>query len=152
MLSSKTNDSVPFVSDDDFKNEWVMLHNNIEKYENFSLIIKLVSVLASIFSIAFIATGWVVVAIIFILWLQDGIWKTFQKRLEERIVLIEKNLSIDFSREDCVAFQLYSQWAGKRLGSVSLVKEYLLNSVKPTVAYPYVFLIVLVLVYYQLTG
>ncbi|MCF6337764.1 MAG: hypothetical protein L3J84_07395 [Gammaproteobacteria bacterium] len=135
----------------DFHNEWMILHGDIEKYEKFSLVIKLVSVLTSVFSMAFIANGWISVAVIFVLWLQDGIWKTFQKRLETRVVFIEQTLKND-SAEDHRAFQLYSQWGEKRQGSVGLVKEYLLNSIKPTVAYPYVVLVLLVFIDYQFIG
>lgn len=135
----------------DFHNEWMILHGDIEKYEKFSLVIKLVSVLASVFSMAFIANGWIAVAVILVLWLQDGIWKTFQKRLETRVVFIEQKLK-NKPDEDNMAFQLYSQWGEKRQGVVGLVKEYLLNSIKPTVAYPYAVLVLLVCIYYLLAG
>ncbi len=135
----------------DLHNEWIILHGDIEKYEKFSLVIKLVSVLVSVFSMAFIANKWIAVAVILVLWLQDGIWKTFQKRLETRVVFIEKKLK-NASDEDHMAFQLYSQWGDKRQGVVGLVKEYLSNSIKPTVAYPYAFLVLLVLVYSQFVG
>ncbi len=140
-----------FVLKNDSHNEWVILHGDIEKYERFSLVIKLVSVLISVFSMAFIANGWIAVAVILVLWLQDGIWKTFQKRLGTRIIFIEQKLKNE-SVEDGMAFQLYSQWGDKRQGAVGLVKEYLLNSIKPTVAYPYAFLVLLVLIYYQSAG
>ncbi|MCF6254787.1 MAG: hypothetical protein L3J98_15435 [Gammaproteobacteria bacterium] len=135
----------------DFHNEWVILHGDIEKYERFSLVIKLVSVLTSVFSMAFIANGWIAVVVILVLWLQDGIWKTFQKRLETRVVVIEQKLK-NKSDENNTAFQLYSQWGDKRQGTVGLVKEYLLNSIKPTVAYPYAVLVLLVFIYYQLAA
>jgi len=151
MLNSEVKNSKRFISKNDSQNEWIVLHGDIEKYERFSLVIKLVSVMLSVFSIAFIANGWVTVAFILVLWLQDGIWKTFQKRLETRIVFIEQKLKNE-SDKSFTGFQLYSQWENKRQGVVGLIKEYLLNSVKPTVAYPYAFLIFLVLVFYQLTG
>jgi len=132
----------------DFHDEWMILHGDIEKYEKFSLIIKLVSVLVSVFSMAFIANEWIVVAVILVLWLQNGIWKTFQGRLETRVVFIEKKLKNE-SDGDHMAFQLYSQWGDKRQGSVALVKEYLLNSTRPTVAYPYAILVLLVFIGYQ---
>jgi len=137
------------VSKSNFQDEWMILHGDIEKYEKFSLVIKLVSVLASVFSVALVDSEWIAVTVILVLWLQDGIWKTFQKRLETRIIFVEQKLKNKSDRNH-TAFQLYSQWGDKRQGVVGLVKEYLLNSLKPTVAYPYAFLVLLVLIYYQL--
>jgi len=151
MLNSEVKNSKRLISKNDSQNEWIVLHGDIEKYERFSLVIKLLSVMLSVFSIAFIANGWVTVVFILVLWLQDGIWKTFQKRLETRIVFIEQKLKNE-SDKSFTGFQLYSQWENKRQGVVGLIKEYLLNSVKPTVAYPYACLVLLVLVFYQLTG
>ncbi len=151
MLDSEVKDSERFVSKRDFQNEWMVLHGDIEKYEKFSLVIKLVSMLASLFSIAFIADGWFAASVILVLWLQSGIWKTFQNRLEARIIFIEQQLKNE-RYENHMAFQLYSEWEDKRQGVIGLVKEYALNSIKPTVAYPYAVLVFLVLVYYQLTG
>jgi len=151
MLNLDVKKSERFVAKNDFQNEWGVLHGDIEKYEKFSLVIKLFSVFISVFSVAFVANGWIVMTVIFVLWLQDGIWKTFQKRLETRIVFIERKLKNEPDK-DYMAFQLYSQWEGKRQGVVGLLKEYLLNSIKPTVAYPYAFLVLLVFIYYQSTG
>lgn len=135
----------------DFKKEWAILHGDIEKYERFSLVIKLFSVLVSVLCIAYQIDFGFFVAFILILWLQDGIWKTFQKRMETRILFIEKEL-INNADDNSEAFQFYSQWESTRQGIVGLVKEYLSNSVKPTVAYPYVVLIFLVLAFYLLVG
>lgn len=135
----------------DLKKEWAILHGDIEKYERFSLVIKLCSVLVSVLCIAYLFYIWLSVAFILVLWLQDGIWKTFQKRMEARILFIENKLK-DNADDNSEAFQFYSQWENTRQGIVGLVKEYLSNSVKPTVAYPYVILISLVLSFYLLVG
>lgn len=132
----------------ELQNEWAIIHGDIEKYEIFSLVIKLFSVLVSVLSIAYIPDMWLAVSLILILWLQDGIWKTFQKRLETRIIFIEKQLH-DKTDENGKGFQLYSQWEGTRQGAAGLIKEYLLNAVKPTVAYPFVILVLLMLFFYQ---
>jgi len=141
----------------DFQNEWVILHADIEKYERFSLFIKLFSVLVSVLCIAYFITAWVGLVVILILWLQDGIWKTFQKRMETRIIFIEKTLneikdSLSEANDNPIAFQYYTQWQNQRQGGMGLIKEYLTNSVKPTVAYPYAILITLILLYYQSAG
>lgn len=130
-----------------FKNEWAILHGDIEKYERFSLIIKLFSVLISGLCAAYYVAAWFSVVLIFVLWLQDGIWKTFQKRIEARILFIETALRTN-EDENSEAFQFYSQWEDNRKGVIGLVKEYLSNSAKPTVAYPYVVLVLLQLVYH----
>ena len=125
-----------------FKDEWTELHAYIEKYERFSLLVKLTAVLVSVLSIGFSISVWIAILFILVLWLQDGIWKTFQKRLETRIFYVEKQ--IKEQPEDIEgAFQYYSQWENKRQGVVGLVKEYVLNSLKPTVAFPYIALVVI---------
>ena len=128
----------------DLQNEWTILHADIEKYERFSLVIKLFSVFICTLSMALHIDGRFTIALIFILWLQDGIWKTFQQRLEARILFIEHNLCSE-AEDHNRAFELYSQWEDKRPGVVGLIKEYLVNSAKPTVVYPYALLILLVL-------
>ncbi len=122
----------------DFQNEWAIIHNDIEKYQRFSLIIKLFSILICTISITTSSNPLVTIFIILILWLQDGIWKTFQQRLESRILIIESNIK---NKTDNNSFQLYSEWQENRSGTIKLITEYILNSLKPTVAYPYIVLI-----------
>jgi len=126
----------------DFQNEWAIIHNDIEKYQRFSLIIKLFSILICTLSITTSINPFVTIFIILILWLQDGIWKTFQQRLESRILIIESNIK---NKTDNNSFQLYSEWQENRSGAIKLVTEYMFNSLKPTVAYPYIVLISLLL-------
>jgi len=129
----------------DFQSEWAILHGDIEKYERFSLIIKLFSVLIFALSVAFSINTLIAVSTMLILWLQDGIWKTFQNRLEARILIIEKGIE-NHANENNLAFQLYSEWQQKRSGILNLIKEYLFSSLKPTVAYPYIVLVILLFV------
>jgi len=126
----------------DFQNEWAIIHNDIEKYQRFSLIIKLFSILICTISITTSSNPFVTIFIILVLWLQDGIWKTFQQRLESRILLVESNIK---NKTDNNSFQLYSEWQENRSGTIKLITEYILNSLKPTVAYPYIVLISLLL-------
>jgi len=124
----------------EFQNEWTILHSDIEKYERGSLIIKLAGILICAAALAFNIDKVYSIVLICILWLQDGIWKTFQKRLEARIIFIEQAMQ-DSANNVSNAFQLYSQWELKRQGVTALITEYLLTSMKPTVAYPYVLLV-----------
>ena len=130
-----------------FQNEWAIIHSDIERYERFSLVIKLISVVISVIFITHSINEWFSIAVILVLWLQEGIWKTFQKRLESRIIFIEQELQTN-SDEDGKAFQLYTQWNKQRQNISGLIKEYLSSATKPTIAYPYIILIVLMLVLY----
>lgn len=128
------------------KNEWAILHNDIERYERFSLIIKLFSVFVCVIAIAHDVVWWFAIALVFILWLQDAIWKTFQKRTETRVLAIEEKIKLKAG--DDTALQFYSEWENARQGAIGLVKEYLSSALKPTVAFPYIILIALMLGYY----
>jgi len=128
--------------------EWEIIHHDIEKYERFSLLIKLASILISVICLGFHLNVWFALSFLLILWLQDGIWTTFQNRLQARILVLEKSLQNKSEDNNSDAFQLYSQWSEKRQGGVEVVKEYMVSSVKP-MAYPYIVLIGLMLLAYQ---
>ena len=103
------------------QNEWNILHQDIEKYARFSLLIKLFSVLVCLLTFAYDLSTWLAILFILILWLQNGIWQTFQGRLEKRILFIEQQLQSNTHLDD-TAFQLYSQFQTQRLGAVGLIK------------------------------
>ncbi|HCC81707.1 MAG TPA: hypothetical protein DEQ25_10635, partial [Methylophaga sp.] len=75
-----------------YEAEWCLLQNQFESYEKHSLYIKLISILmlflSEIFSVSMIS----IFLILLVLWLQDAIWKTFQSRIEPRLLKIEKNI------------------------------------------------------------
>ncbi|MDX2367273.1 MAG: hypothetical protein QNK36_02520 [Colwellia sp.] len=122
--------------------EWQSLHNSHERYEQNTLIIKLFSVAITLFSLAFYQESMVIILILAILWLQEGIWKTYQARTCHRIELIEQALP----ENNLEAFQFYRQWTENRPSSAGLVIEYLKSSLKPTVLYPYIPLIFITLI------
>jgi hypothetical protein len=136
---------------DDLVKEWQQLHNSYEKYEHFALVIKLVAIALTLFLIVLIQPMTISLLMLAILWLQEGIWKTYQARINDRVELIEialldikledKNFA---DKKDTIAFQFYNQWSEKRAGSAALIKEYIKNSIKPTVVYPYVPLMIIV--------
>lgn len=130
-----------------FPQEWLAIHGDIERYERCSLGIKLCSVLVSLFAFSGFADGGDMSAVIAVLWLQDGIWKTFQQRLEARIIAVEKMLVEQKPKagtsHNGAAFQLYSQWQDSRPGMAELIMTYLRNAFRPTVIYPYVPLVFL---------
>ena len=127
--------------------EWQSLHKSHEVYEQYALIIKLFSVATTLFSLAFYHENPIIILVLAILWLQEGIWKTYQARNCFRIELIERALIED----NLTAFQFYSQWANNRPSAMGLIVEYIKNSLKPTVIFPYIPLIFITLVaqYYK---
>jgi len=81
---------------------------------------------------------WIALMLILVLWLQEGIWRTVQARTCERLLIVEKMLK---EPGDQAAMQFYSNWEASRPSAAGLIKEYLLNAVRPTVAYPYIILL-----------
>jgi len=81
---------------------------------------------------------WLALVFVLVLWLQEGIWRTVQARTAERLLTIEKILE---QQDPSSGMQFYSNWQANRPGTAGLIKEYLLNAMRPTVAYPYVILL-----------
>jgi len=129
----------------DLANEWSLLQNQFDSYEKYSLLIKLVSVL--ILLVAYIThhLHFFVFLLLLVLWMQDAIWKTFQSRIEVRLLQLEEYLSGDQSldRTDQKAYQFNSQYVESRPGIVGLVNEYRRQAMRPTVAYPHIVLLFL---------
>ena len=71
--------------------QWQILHNNHEDYEQYALIIKLVATALTLFSITFSLATFVTLLLLAILWLQEGIWKTFQCRTASAIIAMKIN-------------------------------------------------------------
>ena len=135
-----------------FTQEWAVLHADHEKYERYSLLIKLFSVLICFFSLVSALSVVISIILIAVIWLQDGIWKTFQSRMSDRILLIERYIKEQAAGDsEEVAFQFYTDWERSPKTTVGLVKEYIKNSFRPTVAYPYAVLILLQVAVFTLT-
>lgn len=115
-----------------------MLQNQFDSYEKHSLYIKLSSVFVVLAAEVSGASSIVTILILMILWLQDAIWKTFQSRIEPRLLHIERCIA-EGTEES--AFQFNSEFQRQRLGGLSLIAEYLSQSIRPTVAFPHVVLI-----------
>ncbi|WP_440905289.1 hypothetical protein ACMZOO_02810 [Catenovulum sp. SX2] len=115
--------------------EWQTLQQAYDKYEFGSLAIKLLAVILTFVGLITNMQVCLLLAVVAILWLQDGIWKTFQSRFEVRLLQIEQN--------PCApAFN--TEWQKQRPGVFGLVKAYLCNSLKPTVMYPYIVLLAVI--------
>ncbi|TDF36376.1 hypothetical protein EYS14_16735 [Alteromonadaceae bacterium M269] len=128
--------------------EWVTLQNQYDNYEKFSLVIKLVNVVVTTWLIFALGVGYWALFVCAALWLQDGIWKTFQSRMATRIESVEKAIGQILSGEspeklEVQGMQFNIQWAASRPGVVGLVAEYIKQSLKPTIAYPHVILMII---------
>ena len=77
----------------DLSNEWMLLQNQYDSYEKYSLMIKLVAMVVFYFAHISEKIGWIVLILLAIFWLQDAIWKTFQSRIELRLLAVEEALS-----------------------------------------------------------
>ena len=121
-----------------FETEWCFLQEQFESYEKHSLYIKLVSILVLCFFLALGAANVYLVVILGVLWLQDAIWKTFQSRLEPRLLTLEQKI-----RENAqeYAFQFNTEYQNASKSGLSLIFEYLSQAIRPTIAFPHVVLI-----------
>lgn len=122
--------------------EWEVLHRDHESYERCALAIKLLAVVLSLACLAYGIDSVLAIFFMLTLWLQDGIWKTFQARLSARILSVEQTMHAPTG--DAVApFHLYTAWEAGKHSTAGLIKEYVMNALRPTVAYPYVVLVVI---------
>lgn len=127
--------------------EWLALQEQYDSYEKFSLLIKLVSVVLSCWLLFNLQLPIWTMLILAVLWMQDSIWKTFQNRISQRLLIIEHGLSEDQSAP-CMQFN--SQWLASRLGGVGILLEYLKQALKPTVAFPHLVMIGICALYYAI--
>ncbi len=125
--------------------EWSLLQNQFDSYEKYSLLIKLanIGVLAAAYFTNHLSVF--ILSLLLILWLQDAIWKTFQARIDSRLLQLEGYLSNKHTPQhgDGVAFQFNSLYLQNRPSNVGLVKEYFGQALRPTIAFPHLLLIVL---------
>ena len=140
--------------------EWTTLQNNHERYEMGGLLVKLASVALTGAGFALHLNLKLVAALLVILWVQEGIYRTFQSRLGQRILRVEQMIKLGMLGNDApapvqnapmhgvapqfpqgVAFQLHSDWLANRPGFLGLVGEYVRSACRPTVAFPHVLLL-----------
>ena len=129
-----------------FDHEWISLQTQYEHYERSSLLIKLTCVVLFAIGLMFPMNVLLASAFILIFWLQEGIFRTFQARLGDRLLHVEGCLR--GSENMGFAYQLHTEWLKNRPSVFGLILEYAKHAARPTVAFPYVVLLVLdVLVY-----
>lgn len=121
--------------------EWTVLQPLYERYEWSALSIKLLTVALFGVGIAIdMPSPWLALLCL-VMWLQEGIFKTYQTRLGARLLRIEQCLGGDVAAASLQAFQLHRDWAAQRVGSLGLLSEYLRSATRPTVAFPYALLL-----------
>ncbi|WP_340680354.1 hypothetical protein [Paraglaciecola sp.] len=133
-----------------YQQEWTTLQNQFDSYEKFSLFIKLLNISLSSLLLFYWQAGLWTVLVTAMLWLQDAIWKTFQDRINQRLLIIEEALKqalTNNENEDVLPLQFNQSWSLSRPGSATLVNDYLTQALKPTVAYPHIALILLSLMF-----
>ena len=129
--------------------EWLALQSQYEHYEHSSLLIKLVAVI--VFAAGLMLTLNLILVALFVavFWLQEGILRTFQARLGARILQVETGYRAETEDQMvCQPFQLHTEWLRTRPGSIGLVAEYIKNAARPTVAFPYLILLLIDLLVY----
>lgn len=132
----------------EIESEWCLLQNQFESYEKHSLYIKLVSILVLLSAELSGVINIYVILILAVLWLQDSIWKTFQSRIEPRLMKIEKSIS---QGNDESGFQFNTEYQKNSLSGIALIIEYVRQAVRPTVAFPHLVLILILLIQYALS-
>ena len=116
--------------------EWQTLQDNHEGYEKGALLIKLICIGLCLAGIAAqVAWPWLVVVVL-LCWMQEGIFKTYQARLAERLLRVESLIAQ--AQSSHAAMQLHSEWIASRPGGLGLVTAYAASACRPTVAFPYV--------------
>ena len=125
----------------DLKMEWTLLQNQYDSYEKYSLVIKLVCLYISANTLISETVSPYLLAVIAIFWLLDGIWKTFQSRIESRLLDLEQALGKQQSETRIAAYQFNTEFAKQRPPGSVLIAEYLKQALRPTIAFPYALLI-----------
>jgi hypothetical protein len=122
--------------------EWTTLQNNHEAYEKSALHIKLLAVALLALGLMVALDPTLLGVLLWILWFQEAMLKTWQGRLADRLGVLEQALKLG-DQAQCQPYQLYSQWLAKRPGLAGLLLEYGRSAMRPTVAFPYGVLLVL---------
>ncbi len=131
------------------QSEWITLQNQFDSYEKCSLFIKLFSILICCILVFALNAGVWSLLVVAILWLQDAIWKTFQNRIGQRLEVVEQAIQDNPHHVPehllHMGMQFNLAWNQLRPHAVGLVSEYIKQALKPTVAYPHVVLMALVI-------
>lgn len=124
--------------------EWQTLQDNHEQHERNALIIKLACLALCLVGLGLRAPPvWIGITVL-LCWAQEGIYKTYQARLAERLLRVESLLGQ--SEPAPAAMQLHNEWTASRPGSIGLIASYATSACRPTVAFPYLPIVLMLLV------
>lgn len=116
--------------------EWHLLQSQYHDYERQALYIKLFAFIMLVTALINSAQTILACVVLTLIWLQEAIWRTFQSRVQQRILTIEKALA-DSVQNESLAFQHHSQFIANKPGIIGLIGQYLKNGLSPTVAFPH---------------
>ncbi|MBU3019930.1 hypothetical protein KO519_19840 [Paraglaciecola agarilytica] len=132
--------------DSALRQEWNVLQNQYDDYEKFAAIIKLVCIALVVSIFCFSEAHLLSIAVVLLLWLQEAMWKTFQGRIEARLLVVETLLSQPSGTEQSdAAMQFNRNWLAQRPSVVGLLIEYAKSALRPTVALHYILLLLVIL-------
>ncbi|MFG6412768.1 hypothetical protein ACG02S_02535 [Roseateles sp. DC23W] len=116
--------------------EWLALQAQHERYEALTLAVKLAAVAVCVV----VPDSVLALGLIALLWLQEGVLKTFQGRLGDRLLVVEAGVKAGAA---ALPMQLHSDWLLGRPRGAGLLAQYLKSALRPTVALPYPLLMAL---------
>lgn len=129
----------------EFSTEWCLLQNQFDSYEKHSLYIKLLSVIVLLAGEIAEVVSLFIPLVLGVLWVQDAVWKTFQSRIEPRLLQVEKCIA---SNSEESAFQFNNEYQKVCLTGFSLIGEYARQALRPTVAFPHAALLLILVAQY----
>lgn len=135
---------IPFDWRGGLQREWQVLHGEHEQAERTAFWLKAGAVILTFATLAIAVDVLLAGLLLLVLWLQEGIVRTAQARVGARLLELEALMRAARGTADS-AFQLYSGWLAKRGSGGALLAEYALHARRPTVAYPYVVLLFILL-------
>jgi len=115
--------------------EWQILQGNHERHEQNALFIKLACLALCLAGLASrLPLYWTALTVL-LCWLQEGIFKTYQSRLSDRLLFVE--LQLRQAQSAPAAMQLHSDWSASRPRGTALIISYAVSACRPTVVFPY---------------
>lgn len=122
--------------------EWQTLQNNHEQYEKHALLIKLTCLVLTTAGMATsVPLFWMTITVL-LCWGQEAIFKTWQSRLADRLMVVESLVKVP-APQPSLPMQLHTGWLASRPGTTAMVSAYVSHAAKPTVAFPYLPMLVL---------
>lgn len=123
------------------QSEWIALQHDHEMHERTAVAIKVAAVvlcgLATWIAMPLFAS----IPLLLVLWAIESVARTVQARLGDRLLRLETLISE--AAPASAAFRLHSEWLAGRPGLSGLLREYARAAIRPTVAFPYAPLLIL---------